>query len=334
MRVGSVLAMEDQPGSSQGGTGPNGRLIARSEAIHEILGLVRKIAGTGVPVLIQGEIGVGKRAIAREIHHHSRRGAGPFVCVACGSLRESELDEKLFGESRDCLGAGTGRPASLLESSQYGTLLLDGVTQLPLWAQVKLPDALQSSNGRRREDGDAVAAEARVIATTTCDPETAVAQNDFYSGLYYHLGAVRIDIPPLRHRQEDIRALAEYFLGAAVSKLGPPRAELPWRFSEDAWQCLLHHDWPGNTLELAAVVAHAVVFAEGPEIGKACVEGLLGKARRSADCEAISVPLAGGLKEMELAIVNEVIRRCRGNKAAAARTLRLHRRTLYRLLGQ
>ncbi len=313
---------------------PEGPVIARSSAMREILGLVRKIARANVPVLIQGEIGTGKQTIAREIHRQSPRAAKPFVHVVCGSLRESDLEERLFGPSRDDSPRSPGVPASLLEPSRYSTLFLDGVTQLPFWAQVKMLDALQRNDVRGREDGAAIATEARVIASATCDLQTAVAENRFFSGLYYYLNAVRIDIPPLRHRQEDIRALAEHFLAGAAFPFSAAPGKVPRHFSAEAWQSLLQYDWPGNVLQLAAVVAHAAMFAEGPEIGQACFAGLLGGACRQADSETISVPLAGGLKSMELVLINEVIRRCRGNKAAAARALRLHRRTLYRLLEE
>lgn len=334
MEDANVSVIEQQPtlGYQAAGVRPEGHVIARSAAMREILELVRKIAGADVPVLILGEIGVGKRAIAREIHRRGPSAARPFVHVVCGSLRESDLEEKLFGQSWDCSRRGTGPPASLLESSQCSTLFLDGVAQLPLWAQVKLLDALQCRSGRNRENGAIVPAQARVIASSTCDLETAVVENRFYSGLYYYLNAVRIDVPPLRHRQEDILVLAEHFLAAAVSVLCPPRGQLPWRFSEETRQSLLRYEWPGNVLQLAAAVAHVAMLAEGPEIGQACVAGLLGTVRQHPDSETIPVPLAGGLKEMERALIKEVVRRCRGNKAAAARALKLHRRTLYRLL--
>ena len=304
--------------------------------MREILDRVCQVAGTAIPVLLHGEIGVGKTAIAREIHRRSRCAAGPFVRVACGPMRESELEKKLFGESGDSFRADAGRPAGLfgLESGKRGTLFLDGVAQLPVWAQIKLLDALQESSGQSREEGALVPGQVRVIASTTWDLETAVVQNRFDARLYHYLDFFRIDIPPLRHRQEDIRALAEHFLAAAVSEFCPPRHTPPRNFSEEAWQCMLQFDWPGNVLQLAAVVAHAAMLAEGPEIGQAVVAGLLGRARQRPGSETISVPLAGGLREMEQVIVNEIIRRCRGNKAAAARALKLHRRTLYRLLEE
>ena len=120
------------------------------------------------------------------------------------------------------------------------------------------------------------------------------------------------------------------FLAAAVSALGPPRNQLAWRFSEEARQSLLRFDWPGNVLQLAAVVTHAAMLAEGPQIGQASVAGLLASVRRHPDsAETISAPLTGSLRDVELAVVKETVRRCRGNKAAAARALGLHRRTLY-----
>ena len=302
--------------------------------MREVLDLVRKVAGSNVPVLIQGEIGTGKQTIAQEIHRQSLRAARPLVHVACGSLRESDLEERLFGQSSDGSRGGAGGPASLWESCQSNTLFLDGVSQLPAWAQVKLLDALQCGCGPGPEAGSAAPAGARVIASSTCDLDCAVVENRFNSGLYYYLNAVRIDVPPLRHRQEDIPALAEHFLAAAVARLPAPRNRLPWHFSEEARQCLLRCPWPGNVLQLATVVSHAAMLAEGPRIGEACVAGLLGRAPQPANCEMISLALTGGLKDMERDLINEVVRRCHGNKAAAARVLKLHRRTLYRLLEE
>jgi DNA-binding NtrC family response regulator len=312
------------------------RIIARSAAMHETLDRARQLAGTAIPVLLQGEIGVGKTTIAREIHRRSRFAAGPFVRVACGSLREAELEKKLFGAPEDSLRAEAGQPAGLLglESGQRGTLFLDGIAQLPAWAQVKLLDCLQDGRDRSRAGGASVPSPVRVIASTTGDLRTAVIQSRFDARLYHYLDFFRIEISPLRHRPEDVRALAEHFLATASCEVRPTQPAPRRRFSEEAWECLLKFDWPGNVLQLATVVAHAAMLSEGPEIGPACLANLLGPVCRHPDSEMISVPLASSLKQMELAIINEVIRRCRGNKAAAARILGLHRRTLYRLLEE
>ena len=155
----NVSVIEQRPPflSQATAVGANGRVIARDMAMREMLCLVRKIAVADVTVLILGEIGVGKQTIAREIHRQSPHADGPFVHVVCGSLRESDLEERLFGQSWDCSGREAGPQASLLESSQCGTLFLDGVAQLPLWAQVKLLDALQRRGDRSPNNGATVA---------------------------------------------------------------------------------------------------------------------------------------------------------------------------------
>jgi two-component system NtrC family response regulator len=194
-------------------------------------------------------------------------------------------------------------------------VLLDEILQLPLWAQVRLVDFCQQG------------ADPRLMATTTCDVDAALADGRFDPELYYALGAMRIRVPPLRHRQEDIQALAEHFLAGSRTPGQGPR-----RFSEGAWRLLLEYDWPGNVAQLCAAVNRAAASSDDGEIGAEAVAECLPKVRAHRGCETISLELSGGLRAMEREIVNEVIRRCRGNKAAAARALGLHRRTLYRVL--
>ena len=304
------------------------RLIARSTAMREITRLAPRIASTDAPVLIQGEPGVGKASVAREIHALSRQAANPFVRLACAAFRETELESEL---ARLCSGELHGALGPSAESVRRGTLFLDGVCRLPSWAQVRLFDVLQESKRSGSAGSRTGLADFRLIASATCDLEAAMTQKQFHSGLYYYLDVVRIQIPPLRHRQEDIRSLAERFLAEAGSMRQSPGGT-PWRFSTEAWQCLLRHPWPGNAWQLASVVAQAVVLAEGDEIGQTCILQSLSRSHRDQDCETLSLPLAGSLKQMERTIIEEVVQRCKGNKAAAARALGLHRRTLYRLL--
>jgi DNA-binding NtrC family response regulator len=304
------------------------QFIARSAPMREIAQLLPRIATTDAPVLIQGEPGVGKASVAREIHRLSRRAAGPFIHVACGALRESELENVLL---RPFGWEGQNGGCSAMDACQHGTLFLDGVCRLPVWAQVRLFDVLQQNSVAGSSDSGHPAKDFRLMASAKCDLEAAMTQNQFYSGLYYYMNVIQVRIPPLRHRQEDIRALAEHFL-AAAGAMREPMSGPPWRFAPDVWDCMLSYPWPGNAWELASVVTHAVVIADKTEIGRACLAQSLTQSRQTHDSETISVPLAGSLKEMERTIVEEVIQRCRGNKAAAARTLGLHRRTLYRLL--
>jgi DNA-binding NtrC family response regulator len=311
---------------------PAAALVAKSASMDEILGLVSKIAPTDVAVLIQGEPGVGKQSVARRIHRQSSRAGGPFVHVGCGGIPKTQLDVQLFGEPGRGAGEDSGRRPGLFERARGGTLFLDDVPRLPFWASVNLFDVLQQCAHAPSQGANNEPVSVRVIASATRDIESAVARNQFYSGLYYYLSAVRIYVPPLRERREDIPELAKHFLAAADGRGSAPAGAARRRFSKDALECLLSYDWPGNILELASVVAHAAILTNAEEIGRECVTDTLGKVACHDDSEKISVPLAGGLKEIERYVIKEVIRRCRGNKAAAARSLGLNRRKLYRLL--
>ena len=310
-----------------------GRIIAASKAMREILELVRRCARADVSVLIGGEPDTGKELIAREIHRQSRRAEGPFVHVACGALRESELAERLFGHRQDGLDRSSQTPLTLLEKAHGGTLFLENVSQLPLWGQVKLLDVLQQGRCFRAGSNQSVAVDVRVIASTVANLRTAAAQRAFSSSLYHYLSVVQVHVPPLRHRPQDIRPLAEMCLAMANSMRAHQGAKAPCRLGEDAFQCL-EYDWPGNTLQLASAVTHAVLLADEEEIGRGEIAGSIGEVAPRGQSDTIAVPLAGGLKQMERAIVEAVIERCRGNKAAAARSLKLHRRTLYRMLQE
>jgi DNA-binding NtrC family response regulator len=302
--------------------------------MRSVLDLVAKVAPTNSAVLIRGESGVGKETIAREIHRKSGRASRAFVRAPCGAIRQQQLDAQLFGRDGYRLLDNETSSASLLARSNHGTLFLKDVCDLPFWAQVKLLDVLQQGDGEPPHGDGAVPLGVRVIASTTCDLESALAEGRFHAGLYYYLNIVEVRIPPLRERREDIRPLAESFLARMDHAQGPRAGGAGCCFSAEAWQRLLQYDWPGNARELASVVAHAVTVAEGREMGAASVAVSLSKARCQRDCETISVPLVGGLKEIERCVVGTVIERCRGNKAKAARILGLHRRTLYRLLQE
>jgi DNA-binding NtrC family response regulator len=306
------------------------RIIAASKAMREILHMVPRCARTDAPVLICGEPDTGKELIAEEIHRQSRRAAGPFVRIACGALRESDLAETLFGHRRADRGAET--PAALLEQAREGTLFLENVAQLPLWCQVELLDVLQQGQADHARTHEGAAVDVRVIASTATDLHTATAQRAFSSSLYYYLNVVQIHVPPLRHRPQDIRPLAEARLATVNALRARQGAGGPCRFAEDAWQCLVEYDWPGNILQLASVVRRAALLADGEPITRAKLADALGEVVPQGDADCISVPLLGNLKEIERAVIEAVIQRCGGNKAAAARALGLHRRTLYRIL--
>jgi DNA-binding NtrC family response regulator len=309
---------------------PRGGFVARSPAMRKVLDMAAKIGPTDGPVLIEGEPAVGKESLARIIHQQSNRAGGPFVRVPCGGIPKNQLFDQLFGK------AGNGSPKkhrtdrSFLTCAKGGTLFLDGISNLPLWAQIKLYDVLRGGWQNYFGDAETPPPTTRVIASTACDLETAVARGRFHSSLYFYLNIAKIHVPPLRFRAEDIRPLGEHILMLVNSAKG----DAPHRFSEEAWQRLLHYDWPGNIVELSSVIIRAIIAANSEEITMEDVAALFRKHPHPQPSNAISVPLGGNLREIERYIIREVIRRCHGNKTAAAQSLKVPRRTLYRLLNE
>jgi DNA-binding NtrC family response regulator len=318
------------PDTAGGGDGADDSIVARSAAMRQVCDLVAKIAPTVAALLIRGEPGVGKGTVARAIHRQSRRAGGPFVRLNCKAIRELELAARLFGAPRRDV---EGNQQGLLQEALGGTVFLSQVDHLPFWAQVQLLDALRS--GCVQRFGDLLLPtplDVRVIASTSGDLEAAVAEGRFSRGLYYYLNVVAVRVPPLRQRPQDFEILAQRCLEQTVARQGIAK-EPPWHFSAGAWECLRSYDWPGNLLELASVAARAVAMSDGLEIGREAID--LPPPRAPGDrCGTFPVPLAGDLRQIERLIVDEVVQRNGGNKAAAARVLGLHRRTLYRILEQ
>jgi DNA-binding NtrC family response regulator len=307
-----------------------GDLVARSPAMHEVCRLLAKVGPTRAAVLIHGEPGTGKELVARELHRQSPRAEGPFVKVNCGAIRKAELAATLFGRKRQAAEAGQPAGRGMIERARRGTLFLANVERLPRWSQRQLLAALQEQclsdlDGLRCPPPDV-----RLAASTTCDLQADVAKDRFDGYLYYVLSVVTIHVPPLRQRREDIPLLIERCLAQLLAQRGVVGG-IPYRCTPEAWQCLLEHDWPGNLPELAAVVARAVALADGRQIDRQAIVWAPRQVRPTAG-DSISVPLVGALRQIERQIIEEVIERYQGNKAAAARSLGLHRRTLYRRL--
>ena len=308
---------------------PDDALVAKSPAMRAVCQLISRIASSDAAVLIRGEPGVGKQRVAQTVHRQSRRACGPFVTVACGLIRESELGARLFSPEGQngvpCDAAQRG----LLEAAHKGTLFLANVDFLPMWAQVLLFDHLQ----HRRAEFQSLVLDVRLVASSSCDLEAAMQAGRFHSGLYYLLNVVEILVPPLRERPEDIGTLAEQCLAEVLARRRASSDPTEYYFTKGAWEYLLSHDWSGNLPELMRTVTRGVAMAYNGEIGKAAIAGAPHKIP-VLSAATISVPLLGSLEAMDRCIVKEMIRRCGGNKAAAARALGLQRRTLYRILQE
>ncbi len=241
---------------------PVGDLVGRSPAIQEVFKQIALAATSQASIMIGGESGTGKELAARAIHQYSDRANGPFVAVNVASLSPSLAESELFGHVRGAFTGADQDRIGLLVQADGGTLFLDEVADIPLPAQVKLLRALEHGEVVPVGGRQSVSTDFRVVSATHQDLETLVQSQQFRHDLFFRLGAFRIEIPPLRHRPEDIEELAEHFLGLAQ----PADSEHRSTFSSAAMQELKSRPWHGNVRELRHTVEHALILARGGRI--------------------------------------------------------------------
>ncbi|MEW6296298.1 MAG: sigma-54 dependent transcriptional regulator [Thermodesulfobacteriota bacterium] len=308
-------------------------LVARSRAMRRVVDIARRIALTDVTVLLTGESGVGKGEIARFIHAHSPRNKGPFVQVNCAALPAPLVESELFGVRKGAYTDAWEDRSGLFIQASGGTLFLDEIAEMPLESQPKLLQVLETGtvhpiggNGERKID-------VRVIAATNAPLETRLRHGHFRVDLYYRLGVISLEIPPLRDRPEDIDALADVFLHRASTKFRRPIVGM----TAEARRWILSHDWPGNVRELANMIERAVALSDHDTIQLEDLS-LTSPALDNGDplSNALHHAAAQGLSlaDLERAYVRHVLAVTQGNKARAARILGIDRKTLYAKLGE
>ncbi|AFM40705.1 response regulator with CheY-like receiver, AAA-type ATPase, and DNA-binding domains [Desulfosporosinus acidiphilus SJ4] len=236
-----------------------GKLIGQSEPMKEVTLLIRQVAKTGTTVLITGESGTGKEVAAVEIHKASNRFDKPFVAVNCAALPEHLLESELFGHEKGAFTGATGKKKGRFEVADKGTILLDEIGEMPISMQVKLLRVLQERCFQRVGGTETIHVDVRVIATTNRDLTTAIANGTFREDLYYRLNVMRIVMPPLRSRKEDIPLLVNHFL----EKFDPTKSK---KISSEAMKTLTQYNWPGNIRELQNVIERALIVCQGSEI--------------------------------------------------------------------
>jgi DNA-binding NtrC family response regulator len=243
--------------------GSMGGLVAASAAMREVFDLVARVADAATPVLLVGETGTGKTAIARALHLASHRAGGPFVPVNCAALPEALLESELFGHLRGAFTGATTTRNGLFVEAQGGTLLLDDIGELPLLLQAKLLRVLESGAIRAVGSSKERTVDVRVVAATHRDLRERARAGTFREDLLYRLDVVTIEVPALRHRREDIPVLAERFLASARTM--HPRSPVE-RIGPDAMTKLMEHSWPGNVRELAHAIERVVVLGRVAEV--------------------------------------------------------------------
>jgi DNA-binding NtrC family response regulator len=305
-----------------------GTLVAGSPAMQKVLDIARRAARSQASVLITGESGSGKGAIARWIHDRGPRASGPFVHVNCAALPSGLVEAELFGVRRGAYTDARESRDGLFVEAAGGTIFLDEIAEMPLDVQSKLLQVLESSQVRPVGGGEAPI-DARVIAATNRAIDDAVAANQFRLDLFYRLNVIRIEIPPLRQRTTDIPDLVSALLARASHG-----SSAPIGITDDAMRWLARHDWPGNVRELANIVERAVALTEHDTIVLEDVRDLPSHIPVDptgdllASAAARQLPLA----EVERGYIQRILDACGGNVSRAARILGIDRRTLYRKL--
>ena len=294
----------------------------RNERMREVHRVIARAALSNSTILITGESGTGKEVLARRIHALSPRRENPFVPVNLGGVPESLLESELFGYERGAFTGADRRKAGLFETGQSGTLFLDEIGDMPPALQIKLLRVIQEKRIQRLGGTGSIPIDVRFIAATHRDLEERVAAGAFREDLFYRMNVIRVDLPPLRERPEDIPALAEQFLRRIAAETG--RTEL--RFTDDALEWLRGYHFPGNVRELENLIERAAILSESPVL----------TARQFGDRPADGPPElfrtlqnGGTLRDLERAAIRDALHRHEGNRTRAAAELGITRRTLF-----
>ncbi len=328
-----ALAFEIKALRARGGEDPDEppdaepNLIGRSGAMREVFKAIGLASASDAPVLILGESGTGKELVATALHRHSARSAGPFIRVNCGALPDGLIESELFGHERGAFTGADRRKPGRFERAAGGTIFLDEIGELPLPAQAKILRVLQQREFERVGGTETLRSDARFVSATHRDLVAEVAAGRFREDLYYRLNVVRIVIPPLRERPEDIPRLAEDILRRVEWRHG-------WRglsISPEALAVIRDRPWPGNVRQLENALARAAIAARGRAILPEHLESDSEPAPSvpSTDEPSDSLPLRALLAEVERRAIRRALLACGGNRTQTAERLGISRRQLF-----
>jgi DNA-binding NtrC family response regulator len=234
-------------------------IVGQSPAMQEVFKMVGRISNSDAAVMITGESGSGKELVARAIHQYSARNDRPFLAINCAAIPENLLESELFGHEKGSFTGASAQRIGRFEQCDGGTLFLDEIGDMPLAIQSKLLRVLQDGTFSRVGGNHTIKTDVRIVAATNKNLEAEVAAKTFREDLFYRLNVVRLQLPPLRGRREDIRLLAEYFLKRVAAQKLKPQLQL----STEAVELLESHPWPGNVRELENTIQRASVLATG-----------------------------------------------------------------------
>ena len=303
------------------------QMVGKSQAVQRLLDTIQQIAPSKASVLITGESGVGKEVVANAIVSYSDRAKKPFIKVHCAALNENLLESELFGHVKGAFTGAISETHGRFEQADGGTIFLDEIGEINQSTQIKLLRVLQEHEFEKVGGEKTVKVDVRVIAATNKNLEKEMKEGRFREDLYYRLNVVRLEVPPLRDRKDDIPLLAMHFLNM-YSKENNKNIE---GFTNSARSALYNYEWPGNIRELSNCIESAVVMCRTNLID---LNDLPMNISRSPRNDAIAIPLGSTMEEAEKLIITSTLAWCGGNKTKTADVLNLGRKTVQRKLEE
>lgn len=303
-------------------------LIGRGSSMQEVFSRIQAASRNESSVLVLGESGTGKEVVARAIHYNGQRSSGPFVPVNCSAIPSGLIESELFGHKRGSFTGASATTLGLVRSADGGTLFLDEFADMPIETQAKLLRVIQERQVRPVGDVAEVNVDVRFIAATNRAVETALSEGALRQDLYYRLAVIKIDLPPLRERTEDIPFLVQHFI-EKFGKLFPNRIT---GVDPQALAVLQRHSWPGNVRQLENLIES--LFAMGLD-GQVRVEDLPESIRHETEMsESVGTSAPSALSDAERIAIERALKACEGNKSKAASMLKISRTRLYRKIRE
>ncbi len=303
-------------------------VVGRSEKMLRVFKIIGRAAPTNSSILIQGESGTGKEIVARSIHLNSPRADKPFIPISVAAIPEQLLEAELFGHEKGAFTGALFARDGLFTEAEGGTLFLDEVGEIPLQLQPKLLRVLQEHEVRKIGSSSSKIVDVRIIAATNRNLEDLVHEKLFREDLFYRLSVIRIELPPLRERKEDIPLLVDYFM----NKYNRQHNKQVTGISDELLSMLTGLDWRGNVRELENFIDRTIALATGPVLTSIDTE--LPTVRKHDDSWHDKLPANLSLEEIETEYIKRVLEACNNNYVEAAKVLKVNKSTLYRKLGK
>jgi DNA-binding NtrC family response regulator len=321
--IRTILGTQDRRKDSRPAISPAQLYNSKSRRMNEVLKNAERVAKTSAPVMVLGESGTGKELVASLLHQKGRRAKKPFMKINCAAIPETLLESELFGYEKGAFTDAKESKRGKIELADAGTLFLDEIGDMSLGLQAKMLRVLQDQEFERVGGTEVIRTDARFIAATNKDITSLLEEKSFREDLFYRISVVTLEVPPLRHRMEDIPVLVEFFLDYYNQLYGKEITGVTAEVDK-AFQA---HDWPGNIRELKNTIERAVIFCDKSTIDTSHLPSQYGCS--DAGYTFTYDDYQNASKEFDREIILDALSRSDGSKAKAAKMLKIHRKTLY-----